>query len=263
MIKAVVFDMGGVILTMDSTPETTLAHAKSTIAFLGEHGIHIPDPPEVFAKKLAEADRVRRRTTEEELREILALEVWADFFLKDYHIPREKLFPIAEELCLRWNRDRYITAPRLGLRECLQGLWEQGMRMGVISNTISRTFMRAKLAEFGVIGYFDYVLLSSVCGLRKPDPAIFELCRTSMGLAKSELAYVGDTISRDVIGTLDAGWELMIRIATPTAKEHVVKREQALENSGYEPHYRIDELDEIPAIIQGYNAAHGRLTTYN
>ena len=67
-----------------------------------------------------------------------------------------------------------------------------------------------------------------------------------MDLRPEELAYVGDTISRDVIGTRKAGWALMIQISNPS----IAHRDAGLENAGWEPDYRIEDLAEIPAILK-------------
>lgn len=257
VIKAVIFDMGGTIINHQYSPERAVMHAANTMEWLKDYGIHIPESPEDFARKLQEADQKRRRANEQEMREMPPLEAVCKYYLRDYHPSPEVLFPIAEEFCFRYYNDCFEAKPARGLLECVSGLRKQGMRLGIISNTLSRTYMISKLAEFGVSGYFEYVLLSSVCGLRKPDPAIFELCRTTMGLKRSEMAYVGDTISRDVIGTLRAGWELMIRIAAPNPRPYVAKREQALENCGYQPHYFIQTLPEVVKIIRAKNAELG------
>ncbi len=253
MIKAVVFDMGGVIHTVKPSRQKQLAFAKNTIQLLEENGIHIPDSPEEFDQKLMKADAVRKVDNEKYIRETPALESWTEYYLKEYGATREQVFPIAEELCLRWCRDRVEDLPREGLLDCAQGLYQAGMRLGIISNTLSRTNAPSLLCRYGVSGYFEYVLLSSVCGLHKPDPRIFELCRTTMGLEKDEMAYVGDTISRDLIGVRNAGWHLMIRILHPEAKPDVLERENRLENCGHTPDYVVHSLREIVDIIRIHN----------
>lgn len=253
LIKAVVFDMGGVIHTVKHSPENQLAFAKSTISLLEERGLHIPDSPEVFNQKLIRADAVRKADNEKYIREAPALEAWTEYYLKEYGATREQIFPIAEELCFRWCRDRTQDLPREGLLDCAMGLYNEGMRLGIISNTLSRTNAPSLLCKYGVSGYFEYVLLSSVCGLHKPDPRMFDLCRTTMGLEKEEMAYVGDTISRDVIGVHNAGWRLMIRILHPEAKPSVLEREKLLESSGYSPDYTVNSLREIVDIIRIHN----------
>lgn len=253
MIKAVVFDMGGVLHTVARSREKYLQYAGELVDFLAQHGISIPDPPPVLEEKLKAADAARRRANEESLRETPPLEAWTEFYLKEYGVTREQIFPIADELCLRWSRDRGFDSPRPGLAGCLQELRDQGMRLGIISNTLSRTYVFSQLSDYGVSRFFECVLLSSVCGLRKPGREIFDLCCQTMNLPPREMAYVGDTISRDVIGVRRAGWKTMIRLAHPQAKPEVLEREQKLMDSGYKPDYDIEALGEIPEIIRRCN----------
>lgn len=255
MIETVVFDMGGVIFTATPDPDMRLAFAAETIKLVSAHGVHIPDSPEVFAEKLEIADKIRKHDNEKALIEFPPLECWADYYLKEYGATREQLFPIAEELCFRWNSERNVAALRRDANVCMQALYDMGLRLAIISNTISRTYVPTLLAEYGLSRYFELVILSSVTGLRKPDAAIFELCRTALGSPdKDTLCYVGDTISRDVIGTRNAKWGTMVRIHNRIAKRSEKVREDALEESSYKPDYEIEELTELPALIRSLNA---------
>ena len=67
-----------------------------------------------------------------------------------------------------------------------------------------------------------------------------------MGLKPEELCYVGDTISRDVIGTRNAGWAMMIQIRNPS----IAHRDAGLEHSGYMPDALIEDLAEIPSVLK-------------
>ena len=245
--------MGGVIHTTAPSQAKQLAFASGAIELLRQQGLHISDSPEVFDRKLMQADVLRKADNERLMREAPGVEAWTKYYLQEYGATEEQIFPIAEELCLRWCRDRIDDFPREGVLQCMDGLYRQGMRLGIISNTPSRTRAPSLLSQYGVSGYFEYVLLSSVCGLHKPDPKIFELCRTTMGLEKEEMAYVGDTISRDVIGVRNAGWRLMIRILHPEAKPNVLEREKKLQDNGFEPDYVVKSLPEIVDIIRNFN----------
>lgn len=256
MIRAVVFDMGGVMFIAKASRPLRLQFAETLKTMLAARGLAIPDDAETLTDKLDATDRRRKAYNAETLEEIPPLEAWRDWYLADYGATTEQLFPISEELCLRWNTDRYETAPRAGLRPCMEALYAQGMRLGVISNTLSRTHVPTVLTEYGVSHLFEYVLLSSVCSLRKPDPRIFDLCRTSMALPAADMAYVGDTISRDVTGARKAGWGYVVRIENPDAKPFVREREKALADSGFEPDAVISELTELPALIAAYNRTH-------
>ena len=132
------------------------------------------------------------------------------------------------------------------LKETMEALKAMGLRLGVISNIISRSVVRHFLAEYGIEELMDCVITSAETGIRKPSPEIFRAAEKAMDLRPEELAYVGDTISRDVIGTRKAGWALMIQISNPS----IAHRDAGLENAGWEPDYRIEDLAEIPAILK-------------
>lgn len=59
------------------------------------------------------------------------------------------------------------------------------------------------------------VVMSSNAGIRKPDPEIFHIAVDQLGLERKECAYVGDTISRDVIGAREVGLGLVIQMHNP------------------------------------------------
>ena len=124
-----------------------------------------------------------------------------------------------------------------------------GMKLGLISNIISLSVAPHFLEEYGVRNYMDCMILSSATGIRKPSAEIFRAAERELELRPEELAYVGDTLSRDVQGVRNAGWRLMIQIRNPGA----AKRDRGLENSGLKPDHIISELKEIPGIIRKEN----------
>lgn len=238
-----------------ANPEKAARFCAEAIRLLDAHGIHIPDSPAVFAEKLRLADQARKHDNEVILREFPPEEVWRRYYLAGYAFDPERLRPIAETLCFLWNETRNDIVMRPGLPETLEALKQAGYRLGIISNTVSRTHVPWKIAEYGLSRYFELVLSSSVSGLRKPDPAIFALAERAMGLERTELAYVGDTISRDVIGAKKAGWACVIRVLNQKEREGVRKREAALECCGYTPDLLIRELDELPGALAAFERA--------
>jgi putative hydrolase of the HAD superfamily len=63
-----------------------------------------------------------------------------------------------------------------------------GLRTGLLSNSWTPAhYDRDLLAEL-----FDAVVISGEVGLRKPDPAIYELAAERMGLAPEQIAFVDD-----------------------------------------------------------------------
>lgn len=55
------------------------------------------------------------------------------------------------------------------------------------------------LADFQLADCFSHVVESSVVGVRKPDPAIYQLGVDAIGLPADEVLVVGDSFSKDVV----------------------------------------------------------------
>lgn len=55
------------------------------------------------------------------------------------------------------------------------------------------------LKDFNLLCYFNEIIESSVVGVRKPDPAIFQLGVSAMGCEPEEIVVVGDSFSKDIV----------------------------------------------------------------
>ena len=118
----------------------------------------------------------------------------------------------AEDLTFYYETQFQARTVRPEAPAMLRALAAMGYRLAVISNIISRRLVVVKLAEYGIARYFDPILTSSNFGWRKPNERIFLECARLVGLPPANCAYVGDTISRDVIGARRAGFGLAIQI---------------------------------------------------
>ncbi len=77
--------------------------------------------------------------------------------------------------------------------------------------------MSVVLKEFDLHRYFPQIIESSVVGIRKPDPALFDLGVQALGIAPQETLVVGDSYKKDIypahsLGCLTAwikkeGWD--------------------------------------------------------
>ena len=250
MIKAVLFDLGGTLHTASSPPGRDVWFARRLLERLEDYGIRLGASPEVLAARLHENGEDYKHASEKELRELPPAEIWSDWYLRDWSVGRERLAPIAEELSFLYDYERVRVIRRPYIKETFDALREQGMRLGLISNIISLSVAPHFLEEYGVRSYMDCMVLSSATGIRKPSAEIFRVAERQLGLGPDELAYVGDTLSRDVRGVRNAGWRLMIQIKNPGAAH----RDRGLESAGLAPDYLIEGLEEIPAIIRAANA---------
>lgn len=80
--------------------------------------------------------------------------------------------------------------------------WQGRVRLGLISN--AEPSFREALGTLGLLPYFDEVVLSCEVGLRKPDPAIYQLALRNLNLLAEETWFVDDQ-PENVRGAIGVG----------------------------------------------------------
>jgi putative hydrolase of the HAD superfamily len=90
-----------------------------------------------------------------------------------------------------------------GVPEALARLRAAGLRLAVVSN--SEGTLAALFAEVGLAGAVDTIVDSWEVGVAKPDPAIFHLALTRLGVPPGSALMVGDTPAIDIAGARAAG----------------------------------------------------------
>ena len=88
--------------------------------------------------------------------------------------------------------------------EILKGLKERGAGVYLVSNA-QACFTKDELDELCITPLFDGILISSDAGVKKPDPAIFDIAFEKFNLNKNECFYVGNDLHDDVLGAKGAG----------------------------------------------------------
>ena len=246
MIDTVLFDMGGTLEDIYVDDASKEASAREVLRILREKGIPVSmDVPEAV-QELAEGwDRYAayRGPTNRELK---PEEIWGNYILNGrFGLDFETVKPFAEELAHMWEVTYYHRSLRPGVKEMLDGLKSLGMKLGVVSNTASMYQVFWILKEYGIRDYFQDVTLSSVTELRKPDPTIFQVALHQLKSAPAECVYVGDTVSRDIIGSKRAGFAKAIQIGSQLTREKDcgVRRE-------YEPDYVVTDIYEVLPIVK-------------
>ena len=59
------------------------------------------------------------------------------------------------------------------------------------------------LRQHGLYDLFDYLAVSEIVGVSKPDPLIFEVALDSLGIVQSDygrVVMVGNNLERDIVG---------------------------------------------------------------
>jgi putative hydrolase of the HAD superfamily len=249
MIRAVLFDVGGVLHTSEDDGLQESYFAKTSLKVLKGQGIDLDISPREFIQTVDRRAKEYKKHSEADMKELSGPRIWSDFFLKDFALSPEKLAPCAETLCYLFDAHRKRLIPRPNLLSAVEKLHAQGIKLGIISNIISTTFVPERLELYRIAPYMGCVVTSSETGIRKPAREIFLIAADRLGLTPGECAYVGDRISRDVIGSRNAGMGFVILIRYPPSE----KKDAALAVKENEPDCRIDDLGEIPAIIEKIN----------
>ena len=94
----------------------------------------------------------------------------------------------------------------------LDALKSRGYRIGVISNNASLYNVFNVLDGYGIRDYMEDVTVSSITGYRKPHPEIFRISMRQMRCKPENCVYMGDTVSRDIIGAKRAGFGKAVQI---------------------------------------------------
>jgi putative hydrolase of the HAD superfamily len=115
---------------------------------------------------------------------------------------------IAERLYDRFIYKEGFMPPYNEVPGILKQLKERGLRLGILSNY--PTLLEDVLRRHGIHQYFDFFVVSSVVGLEKPDPAIFDLAIQQAGCVPEQILYVGDDPDDDLRGARKAGLEMIL-----------------------------------------------------
>ncbi len=193
---------------------------------------------------------VYREFREKTMIEVHPAMVWKDWILKDFPIPVEKIFDHHEDLAYFWETEVIVRRCKEEVRDVLEELKKRNIRLGIISNTGSFTQVHKSIEKYGIKDFFEYVALSSSYGIRKPHGFLFRDVLNRMGCDAARTIYVGDTISRDVVGAKGAGLYGAIQIKS----EFTGLSDKGHKNE-MEPDYIIHNLLKITEIVDGLNQA--------
>jgi putative hydrolase of the HAD superfamily len=207
-IEVILFDMNGTLRVREPHEPTQRAAINRILEFLG-----MEDVPDVYWDELSRRQKAYSSWAQENMLQLSEKEIWTQWILPD--VPPEGIEPVAAELTLAWSERKGRTIPRQDAEETIIELKRRGYRLGVISNTMSTLDIPRSLEKFGWKDIFEVVILSSVLKYRKPAPEIFWEATRLMKVEPAQCAYLGNRISRDLVGCKKAGFALGIIIEQP------------------------------------------------
>lgn len=245
MIKGVMFDMGGTLedLYFDDSNIRRTSHALYEI--LQKHGIEVPyGEDELWNLVYPEILRYKEEA-EVTLMELKPEQIWANYGFCKVPVDRQKLIAASEEIAHMWEVTYFDRSLRKNAAEMLKGLKELGLYVAAVSNTASLFQVFGTLEQYGVRQYFDDITLSSVVGYRKPHPYIFQIALCQARLKPEECAFVGDTLSRDVVGPRRMGYGRVFKInsmLTPVKDKG--------QKGDFAPDYEVTDIYDVYRILK-------------
>ncbi|MBN1660190.1 MAG: HAD family hydrolase [Anaerolineae bacterium] len=211
-IRAVLFDMGGTLeeLYYDDMVRHDATRGLQELLRTRDldPALSLPDLQMTVLSGIA-AYQAWRKDREVELP---PERVWTEYILARQNLPAERLAAAAEDLMFFYETHYYIRTLRPEAPAVLEALHGKGVRLAIISNVMSHRLVPAMLAGYGIAHYFDPVVTSVGLGWRKPNARPFEEAARRLHLPPEACAYVGDTVSRDVIGARRARYGQVIQI---------------------------------------------------
>ncbi len=107
------------------------------------------------------------------------------------------------------DTSRWEAVP--GRAEFLEELRSRGLKIGFVSNTMTRpALMDAQLQQFGLLPLAEVAVYSIAVGHRKPDPKIYEPALSALGVAPERTVFVGDRVREDVRGPQRLGMSAVL-----------------------------------------------------
>lgn len=207
-IEAVFLDLGNTLRILVKDQEH-MARARQRIADL----VGTDEDPAEFVARLDERYKVYRAWAFENLREAPESEMWVRWMVPEF--PAERIAPLGAELTYQYRQSMGRRVVVAGGREVVEELLRRGYVLGIISNLIGTREIPEWLETENFAPYFKAVVLSSVLGIRKPDPAIYLEASRRAGVEPARCAYVGDNLKRDVTGTRAAGFGMVVIMNSP------------------------------------------------
>lgn len=239
--KAVLFDLGGTLIYFDGAwNEVMQAATIQLLEHLQGFGLRLEGDSFLaeFQQRLEEYYIQREAefieyTTARILRDMLSKLGHKDITVEMLAPALKKLYAVSQA---HWK-------PEPDAQPTLNALKEAGLRQAVISNAGDDADVQTLVNNAGLRPYLDFALSSAACGIRKPNPRIFEIAMEHWDVRREEVVMVGDTLGADILGAHNAGiasvW-ITRRANTPANRDHL---------DTIQPDYTISTLAELPDIV--------------
>ena len=110
-------------------------------------------------------------------------------------------------------------------------------KLALVTNGAS-DLQREKIQGSGLGKYFDEIVIAGDIGIRKPEPQIFNIVLSRIGVKNDEAIMVGNSLDSDIIGAQEAGIQTVW-----------LNRDKEKNQSDIKPDYEISSFSELEFIL--------------
>jgi HAD superfamily hydrolase (TIGR01549 family) len=253
MIRGIIFDLGSTLIRFNGEWGDVVSQAHlALVDQLQRDGLKIDGAA-------VATDFRRQMEIYYHERESDFIEVTTAFVLRavlaefGHHEVSDDVIRRALERMYRLTENHWSSMP--GVQQVLDVLGRDGYRLGMISNAGNEANVHRLIDNAGLRRHFDPILISAAVGLRKPNPALFEMVLQAWRLPPHEVVMIGDTLGADILGAQNAGihqiW-LTADADTPSNRAHA---------GTIIPEAVASSLAEVPSVLKGLARAPAPIST--
>ncbi|MCU6769263.1 HAD family hydrolase [Barnesiella propionica] len=224
-VKGIIFDYGG---TIDSNGDHW-----SEVIWDGYQESRIPVNKEQFRNAYVYAERALARNPyikpEHNFRDLLRIKMELELrnLTDEGYLDKKYRFFSSDIAEYCYNRAKYCV------NNAKELICEIKVKYPVVLVSNFYGNIETVLKDFGLLGLFDSIIESAVVGVRKPDPAIFEMGVKALGLLPSEVVVVGDSYKKDICPAESLGCQAIWIKGKPwSEEENAVKHKNIITNFG-------------------------------
>ena len=245
-IKAVLFDLGGTLEDLSSTKEEQRAAIEYIQDILQTRSKTFRISRDEFFDKLMAGYKFYKGYVAGAGIEKSPEDMWSDYYLAAFPHERERIRRMSDHLTEIWETKFYVRDMKKEAPQMLADLKAQGLLLGVITNTTSRSAPYLLVEKYGIEKQFDVILSSAGECVRKPKPDMFLTAAEFLEVKPQECAYIGDQVRKDMLGAYDAGYS--VRLLIDSAFTEIKESDRHLITD------RLENLGQLAAYIQAYNS---------
>lgn len=157
------------------------------------------------------------------------------FFEKIGFVTKEDPFKINEEYLANLGSGGNLLD---GAKELIEELSNQGYDLYIVTNGIANT-QRKRLTKAGILPYFTEIFVSETVGHQKPKKEYFDYVLSHIKEKDiSKVLLVGDSLTSDIKGSVDAG----ITCAW-------LRHNPAADYGAYSPDFVIDSIQQVKSLL--------------